>query len=79
LPYSGVPQCGCGNADEHPSLSPEHCTLTPNVKAGDFQTSRFFYRTPCWPAERSEVLHCGVKVFLRCGEQNVLRRGAKIG
>src|SRR6266849_8201546 len=26
----------CGNPDEHPSVSPEHCTVTPNVKTDNF-------------------------------------------
>jgi hypothetical protein len=26
----------CGNPDEHPSLSPQHCTVTPNVKTDNF-------------------------------------------
>jgi hypothetical protein len=25
----------CENADEHPALPPEHCTLAPHVKTGD--------------------------------------------
>src|SRR5216683_5675437 len=31
----------CGNPDEHPSLTPEHCTLAPNVKTGDAKRMDF--------------------------------------
>jgi hypothetical protein len=67
----------CGNPDEYPSVSPEHCTVTPNVKTDNL--NRFVFS-----AERiagrgqANVPHFGPNVFLRCGEQNVLHRGAKI-
>src|SRR6202011_4211450 len=41
-PFSpSAKRCSHENADEHPSLPPEHCTLTPNVKTGDFELIEF--------------------------------------
>jgi hypothetical protein len=68
----------CGNPDEHPSLSPEHCTLTPNVKLAISNVSIFSIGRGAGRSIEANVPHCGVKVFIRCREQNVLHRGAKI-
>src|ERR1700704_875306 len=35
-----------GNPDEHPSLCPEHCTLTANVKTGDSKPAIFLTEVP---------------------------------
>jgi hypothetical protein len=67
----------CGNPDEHPSLSPEHCTVTPNVKTDNFDCIVFSSERVA-DRRQAHVPHFGPRVFLRCGEQNVLHRGAKI-
>jgi hypothetical protein len=69
----------CGNPDEHPSLSPEHCTVAPNVKTDNFNRIVFSAERVAGRGQ-ANVKHSGPpKVFLRCGEQNVLHRGVKIG
>jgi hypothetical protein len=67
----------CGNPDEHPSVSPEHCTVTPNVKTDNFNRIVFSAERVAGRGQ-ANVPHFGPKVLPRCSEQNVLHRGAKI-
>jgi len=47
----------CENADEHPALAPEHCTLVSHVKAGDAKRIDFSMLL----AEDKPKPHCGFK------------------
>jgi hypothetical protein len=55
----------CGNPDEHPSLSREHCTVTPNVKADNFNRIVFFSAERVAGRGQANVPHFGQKVFFR--------------
>jgi hypothetical protein len=67
---------GRENADQHPSLLPEHCTLASNVKARDSNVSNFLSSKLL--TEKRREPRCVGQIFFRRGEQYVLHRGAKI-
>src|ERR1700682_2671773 len=48
----------CGNPDEHPSVSPEHCTVTPNVKTDNCGREQFRRDRYCASRIASTVLRC---------------------
>ena len=52
------PQMVCENADEHPALAPEHCTLVSHVKAGDAKRIDFSMLL----AEDKRKPHCGSNI-----------------
>jgi len=54
---------------------PEHCTLTLDVKARDFELLDFLSAVSA--GSESDVPGCDAKPFLRRDEQNVLHRGAE--
>jgi hypothetical protein len=56
-PVRARPQMVCENADEHPALPPEHCTLVSHVKAGDAKRIDFSMLL----AEDKPKPHCGFK------------------
>jgi hypothetical protein len=64
----------CENADEHPALALEHCTLVSHVKAGDAKRIDFsmFCRGQAKAALRFQT-------YRRCVEQDAPHLGAKIG
>jgi len=50
----------CGNPDEDRSLSPEHCTVTPNVKADNFNRIVFFLPSAS-PAEDKRMFRISAR------------------
>jgi len=74
-PAAGSPW-GRENADQHPSLLPQHCTLASNVKARGSNVSNFLSSKLLAEKRRERI--AWAKSFSRRGEQNVLHRGAKI-
>jgi len=76
--YSGHGRNGeCGEHGWASVFVAEHCTLTQNVKAGDFKPSFFLSDAVPAGASKRNVPHCGVKPLIGCGGQAVLHRGVK--
>jgi hypothetical protein len=78
-PYRGAATTWIARTRMSIRLAAEHCTLAPNVKAGDVK--RIYFSIECLTGRRPANAAFAFSQFLFTAgiEQNVPHRGAKIG